>query len=394
MDRKQTIQIFTLGSITLIAVVIAIFIYIGDKEQTSVSKSVNTFESESDSESNKEYQKDMSINLKNHSLLSSKISIDLPVNFEIMSDEIANVKYPVGNKPAVIYTNEETTVNIAFNQTDSTVTEQELTGMKDAILQSFKGIYTDATWLRDDIIVINDKKVGVIEFISPATDIDIYNLMFMTELNGRLLISTFNATVDLMDEWKPVALKIMNSLVVNTTAPKVSDSKYTFTMDDLSFIKVETEEKVYIGMYKEEVDSILGTSTKKPYIKKTELHHYDGIQIYYRDNKVAYMSFSSEYESDIEFKTYGEVKLGNLKQKMLDVYGEYSQPGHRVNTYYLQKKGKNISLYHGARDVAFSEKELSESQYYDLAFFVDKYEGHEIIYRIMISDYQYSTQME
>ncbi|MFY7729462.1 MAG: hypothetical protein ACOVRN_08100 [Flavobacterium sp.] len=56
--------------------------------------------------------------------------------------------------------------------------------------------------------------MGYIELVTPALDTDIYNLMFFTDLNGKLLICTFNCTKKDMEEWTPVAKEIMNSLEV------------------------------------------------------------------------------------------------------------------------------------------------------------------------------------
>ena len=50
------------------------------------------------------------------------------------------------------------------------------------------------------------------KFYSQAIDTKVYNLMFGTELNGRLLIGTFNCTIANYNEWQPMADEIVNSI--------------------------------------------------------------------------------------------------------------------------------------------------------------------------------------
>lgn len=41
-------------------------------------------------------------------------SLKIPKDFKIMSDEMLKVKYPKGNPPSIVYTNERGTINIAL----------------------------------------------------------------------------------------------------------------------------------------------------------------------------------------------------------------------------------------------------------------------------------------
>lgn len=49
------------------------------------------------------------------------------------------------------------------------------------------------------------------ELLSLAADTEIYNLIWFTDLDGKLLLSTFNCTKEQMDDWKPIAKTIMES---------------------------------------------------------------------------------------------------------------------------------------------------------------------------------------
>ena len=47
--------------------------------------------------------------------------IKIPSEFKIMSDEIVNVKYPNGNAPSLVYTNDKTTINVALVMNDVSI---------------------------------------------------------------------------------------------------------------------------------------------------------------------------------------------------------------------------------------------------------------------------------
>ncbi|TKI58731.1 hypothetical protein E8L90_26885 [Brevibacillus antibioticus] len=147
-------------------------------------------------------------------VLNDKVEILIPKGFTVMSEEMAKEKYPMENRPSLIYTDEKGTINIAFNHTETPIQDNLLKDMKDPMKQAFSNMYQDATWYRDEVIQINGKNVGVFELLTPAADTKIYNLIFFTELDGKMLMTTFNCTEDKMEEWKPLAQEILMSYKV------------------------------------------------------------------------------------------------------------------------------------------------------------------------------------
>lgn len=158
--------------------------------------------------------KDGKINLQEISVLSDKVEILIPKGFSIMSGEMAKIKYPSERRPTLIYTNESATINIAFNHTESKASNGEIQSYKDSLEKTFKNLNPSAKWYSSDVLKINSRNVGCLEFLTPALDTRIYNLIFFTELDGRLLLISFNCTEAQMNDWKPIAINIMNSLNV------------------------------------------------------------------------------------------------------------------------------------------------------------------------------------
>jgi len=154
------------------------------------------------------------IDLEVKSLMDGKIELKIPKDFKIMSKEMLELKYPRGNPPTLVYTNESGGINVAMNHTKSKATQDNLGEFKEYLVKTFKSGFPSAEWKDTGFEVINGKKVGYIEVITPAIDTKIYNLLFFTDVDGRLMLCTFNCTEKSIGEWAPVAKEIMGSLKV------------------------------------------------------------------------------------------------------------------------------------------------------------------------------------
>jgi hypothetical protein len=146
------------------------------------------------------------------SVLGGKVEILIPSTFTVMKEDMLKLKYPTQNRPALVYTNDAGTINIAFTHTPSSATQNDIPEMKSTFKKMFNTLYKSATWYSDGVITVNGRKVGYLEFLTPAIDTNIYNLMFFTDCQGRVLLCSFNCMENQMKSWAPVGKRIMNSL--------------------------------------------------------------------------------------------------------------------------------------------------------------------------------------
>lgn len=147
-------------------------------------------------------------------MLDNKVEIYIPKDFNIMTEEMAKFKYPMEKRPQLIYTNETGTVNVAFKHLPTKITQDKLEEFVGIMKKMLSKMQPSALWYGNKVIDINNRKVGYLEMITPAIDTKIYNLMFMTELDGRILMVTFNCTEPEMKALRPYSWQIMNSLKV------------------------------------------------------------------------------------------------------------------------------------------------------------------------------------
>ncbi|MFD1256054.1 hypothetical protein ACFQ3S_04545 [Mucilaginibacter terrae] len=152
--------------------------------------------------------------VESRKILGDSIEILIPKDFGVMTQEMIQVKYPSNSRPTLVYTNAKGTTNIAFNHSANKITALQISMVKEYLLKTFKNMYPSAEWKSEGIKTINNKQVGYMELVTSAIDQKIYNLIFFTELDGRLLICTFNCLDKQSANWVETAKKIMNSLTI------------------------------------------------------------------------------------------------------------------------------------------------------------------------------------
>ena len=136
--------------------------------------------------------------------------IKIPSEFKIMSDEIVNVKYPNGNAPSLVYTNDKTTINVVLVMNDVTMKNSQIEEYVKTMESTYKNYSKDVKlkfWER------NNHKIGEMEFTTEGSDTEIYNHIITFSVNDKLRLVNFNCTKEQMNEWQKVSKFIMDSIM-------------------------------------------------------------------------------------------------------------------------------------------------------------------------------------
>ena len=137
----------------------------------------------------------------------------IPSGFALMDEATLKARYPLeGRRPTEVYTNTEGTIYIAFNHTQTRGGITDLPQFKMVFERQFN--QPGINFKKSELKPINGTDFIILEFITPSPDGEVYNRMFITSLENRLLMGTFNCTVSHLQEWQPIADKIVNSLEV------------------------------------------------------------------------------------------------------------------------------------------------------------------------------------
>jgi len=157
-----------------------------------------------------------SLGLTPRTFLDGILTIHIPNNFYEMSQERIAMKYPDQQRPTVVMTNNDNgTVNVAINHTDHKVSPAEIEDFHRYMEGMFKKKYSSAVWYRSEVLQIGKRKCFVLDLQTPALDTKIRNIMMCTSVNGRILLVTFNTTLELESEWLDRGYCIISSIMIN-----------------------------------------------------------------------------------------------------------------------------------------------------------------------------------
>lgn len=147
------------------------------------------------------------------SLLENKFSVMLPNSYKDMPSELAKLKYPHENRPQIIKTNEDTTVNFAFALYGQDFSEAQVesatNGMKSGLSRVSHGArFFDTVFEHTE----DGVKFGYFDFLTTALDMEMYQLFAFVPVRGKFLHAIFNAPASAMRAWRSVALQALCSI--------------------------------------------------------------------------------------------------------------------------------------------------------------------------------------
>lgn len=151
------------------------------------------------------------LELAPRSVLNDTVVILVPKDFELMSEEMARLKYPSERRPPIVFTNYDGTVNIAVKPTDHRMTEAHVDAARTSLVRGFNNLYPSGK-LRSGNAVVNGRAVFLIDMRTPALDTEIRNLIAGAPVENRLVMFSFNVTRELEAEWVDVGKHILTSI--------------------------------------------------------------------------------------------------------------------------------------------------------------------------------------
>lgn len=138
-----------------------------------------------------------------------------------------------------------------------------------------------------------------------------------------------------------------NSLVKVSTEETASQSKETeinnkssLNNDNLTVNDTILKSVISLGMEKNDVDKLLGLQEKKDF---RNVYNYQGLEVFYRDNKVAGLTIKASLNETDRFKTFKKIGLGNSKDDIIKAYGDsIEKSSSKYLTYFFEKKDSSL----------------------------------------------------
>lgn len=154
-------------------------------------------------------------------LFEGNVQVMLPDTFIDMPELLASVKYPSQQRPQVIKTGATGTVNFCFNLFIAPIQVDQI---ENAAL-TFRSILqrTQPSLIQMEQKNINLEKncISWFDFRSFSLDEQIYNLLFVTSIGGKLMNGTMNCPAPLMRAWKPIMQQVVLSIEDHTKDEKL-----------------------------------------------------------------------------------------------------------------------------------------------------------------------------
>ncbi len=204
MKNMKKMSAILLISICIVAVIICVIVTIvlnnDSRELEKESEKLNTLVAEtSDGER---------IETEYTRIDNDKFFFKVPVNFVRWDDETIMKKYS-GNVPDIVFSNEETTVNLILSFIEDIIANDQIEVYKNSAEITFTEI---GEIIESDCYEVDGHNVGRIKVITPAADTDIYNDMIFFSYDDELIVLSFNCISELSEKWRSVGDFLIDSL--------------------------------------------------------------------------------------------------------------------------------------------------------------------------------------
>lgn len=145
-------------------------------------------------------------------ILDGKATIVLPEGYKKMPDEMLVKKYEKAQRPkeAWYVESEGGKVSLAFGMTANPMKESQLAEFA-GMMKNQLGAFSPEV----SAMTINGNKVQRLQLTTPDAGNPgglIYNVMQISSLDNKLLITTFNSTEDLKDKYSQAGVEALSSL--------------------------------------------------------------------------------------------------------------------------------------------------------------------------------------
>ncbi len=144
-------------------------------------------------------------------IFHNKMSIMLPTSFITLPSNLAKIKYMSEQRPQVIKTSLDTTVNFGFSMLDVTITFENIAELQKNAREVLKRLNPSLVFYESGI-ENNGISLGWFEFKSYGLDGNVYNLMFITIVDGKMVHGVFNCIYNDAVEWRDAARQMMYSV--------------------------------------------------------------------------------------------------------------------------------------------------------------------------------------
>jgi len=145
----------------------------------------------------------------------NEFKIMLPTDFITLSEVQAKIKYPSEQRPQIIKTNEETSVNIGFSlvTVDIPINDTNIKKEAEELRKILKQLNPAMEFYSLEVEQLEDFKLAWFDYKSFALDGKMYNIMFVAGVGeNKMLHGIFNCKSGMHKDWQTAAIGMLKTI--------------------------------------------------------------------------------------------------------------------------------------------------------------------------------------
>lgn len=147
-----------------------------------------------------------------------RISVLMPSDFFALADEVKQYIYPAGNRPSHVYGGENIFYQLSFSLTTHQVPDEGMVKFVPMAKKLMEAMGPKTKVMNANVIehMVEEKKyhIGIVEFISTAIDMSIYNVMFYVSIDNQLLMGNVTFPLKYKNSYVKIAKETIDSLMI------------------------------------------------------------------------------------------------------------------------------------------------------------------------------------
>lgn len=145
---------------------------------------------------------------------NTEVTFEAPEGFKPLSKEIMAVKWPANRAPAFAVGTPNGGTTVAYDLKPDNLPQEALPDVQKSFTKIFERAIPGIAWKKNEIIEHSGQKWLLMEMTSTAADTDIYNILFMTGHQGKMLIFNFNSTKEDFPKYEASLRKSLKSVKI------------------------------------------------------------------------------------------------------------------------------------------------------------------------------------
>lgn len=151
------------------------------------------------------------VTFSERTLLQDKIAIWMPEDFEELTpEEIASI-YILGNKPELVLGNTYLNLSVGFHYTENVVPNEFMGDFVKIAKVVFNRIGPKVRIISEKVHKVGKHTVSSLECVSHTITDEIYNVMFFSSLEGKVLIGFINFNIKFRERYKAIVDEMLQS---------------------------------------------------------------------------------------------------------------------------------------------------------------------------------------